>query len=196
MSKTFKTAVAAVILGAGVSSVMAASTPANKSITITGCIVSHTCDVTVGQPSLDLKSWMPADFTAANTGIGNQQFGVSLTNCRGELNVGDSDLAVDVSSTEVNSADAGNLWGNGTANGVGIKLKSRVAGTTTWNDLTPVSNHITVIAAPTMPGVPHDLTLNPPPSVSIDASLAAPDISTGVIGTGDIKANLTFDMAL
>ena len=196
MKAIFKITAVAALMAAGMSAAMAAGTSGNKNITITGRIVSHTCDVTVGQSSLDLKSWMPADFTAANTGIGNQQFGVQLTNCRGQLKVGDSDLAVDVSSTQVNSADAGNLWGDGSAAGVGIKLKGKVAGTTTWNDLTPTKHQIVVLAAPTATNPPINLATNPPPSLSVDASLAAPVVTAGAISTGDVKADLTFDMAL
>ncbi|EHN8908249.1 type 1 fimbrial protein [Enterobacter hormaechei] len=188
MKAIFKiTALAAFMVGA----TQMAHAGQNANVEITGNIVTHTCDLTVPQPSYDLGNWASAAMTPG-TPVGAQHFLLTVKNCAGTLaDVGDT-LSIKTNETgKTNGADPTNFYGDDAGTNAGITLAMK-GGDVHAATAVPVSPSANVFAVHTATEANEDISGKQWPIVVT----AAMDVAAGKAATpGALKANLQFTMA-
>ncbi|MGV3346217.1 fimbrial protein [Enterobacteriaceae bacterium LUAb1] len=182
--KYFFKMTAMVVMMSGVPAVYAGT---DASVTITGSIVSHSCDITADNPRISLGNWSVGDFTGDGDSVGETTFKVTV-NCKGtEKIITPEKMELQVNGTP-SDIDNQNLWGNSGGSGTGISLNlSGAAGAAT--DITPIARTYELLDGTTAPGTVVTGIYN----VIAKTALVAPIASNIKIGTA--RADLLFTMA-
>ncbi|MBS3894516.1 fimbrial protein [Serratia marcescens] len=162
----------------------------NSDVEISGNIVTHTCDVSVPQPSYDLGNFAPVAFgtSGKENAVGAKHFILSVKNCAGNLEKSGDMLSVQVYETgTTNGADPSNFYGadNGTNAGITLTMSGGVP--TGGTSVSPASPTYEIYKAvkDTDP-----ITGKVWPIV-VTAAMKAVAVPT----PGAVKANLRFTMA-